>query len=132
MIVILFLFFIQQYPACWQNNCEASRAAEKGGFAALTKELSQVFKPLGLLVSAAVSANPNTGESAYDIPTLSKYLDWINLMTYDFHGQWDRKTGENAPFDTTDGFSVKSAVNYWLKKGAPSEKLIVGMPAYGN
>ena len=28
---------------------------------------------------------------------LSKYLDIINVMTYDFHGHWDKKTGHVAP-----------------------------------
>ena len=23
-----------------------------------------------------------------------QYLDWINVMTYDYHGQWDKKTGQ--------------------------------------
>ena len=23
-----------------------------------------------------------------------QYLDWINVMTYDYHGQWDKKTGK--------------------------------------
>ena len=28
---------------------------------------------------------------------LSKYLDIINVMTYDYHGHWDKKTGHVAP-----------------------------------
>lgn len=34
---------------------------------------------------------------AYDVATLSKNLDWISLMTYDYHGQWDKKTGHLSP-----------------------------------
>ena len=26
----------------------------------------------------------------FDLPNLIKYADWINLMTYDLHGVWDR------------------------------------------
>lgn len=26
----------------------------------------------------------------FDLPSLIKYADWINLMTYDLHGVWDR------------------------------------------
>ena len=33
----------------------------------------------------------------YDVPAISQYLDWINVMTYDYHGQWDKKTGHVAP-----------------------------------
>lgn len=39
--------FFEQYSACRQNSCE------KQGFAELARELSEEFKPQGLLVSAA-------------------------------------------------------------------------------
>ena len=26
-----------------------------------------------------------------------RYLHFINVMTYDLHGDWDKVTGENAP-----------------------------------
>lgn len=35
--------------------------------------------------------------SGYDVPILNQYLDWIGVMTYDYHGQWDKKTGHVAP-----------------------------------
>lgn len=28
---------------------------------------------------------------------LAENLDWISLMAYDYHGQWDKKTGHLAP-----------------------------------
>lgn len=31
------------------------------------------------------------------MPVLAENLDWISLMTYDFHGQWEKKTGHIAP-----------------------------------
>lgn len=31
------------------------------------------------------------------MPVLARNLDWISLMTYDFHGQWEKKTGHIAP-----------------------------------
>lgn len=28
---------------------------------------------------------------------LIRYLDFINVMTYDFHGTWEEVTGHNSP-----------------------------------
>ena len=51
--------------------------------------------------------------SGYDVPALNRYLDWIAVMTYDFHGQWDKKTGHVAPMyyhpeDEIDYFNMVS------------------------
>ena len=32
-----------------------------------------------------------------DIPKLTPLLDWINLMTYDYYGNWSETTGFNSP-----------------------------------
>lgn len=61
------------------------------------KELSEQFKPRNLLLSAAVSPSKRVIDTGYDVPSLAKYLDWISVMTYDYHGQWDKKTGHVAP-----------------------------------
>jgi chitinase len=51
--------------------------------------------------------------SGYDVPKLTKYFDWISVMTYDFHGHWDKQTGHVAPLyyypgDTYDHFNAVS------------------------
>ena len=44
------------------------------------------------------------------MPEISKYLDFINVMTYDFHGQWERQVGHNSPL-----FPLESATSYQKK-----------------
>ena len=49
----------------------------------------------------------------YDVPKLTQYFDWISVMTYDFHGHWDKQTGHVAPLyyypgDTYDYFNAVS------------------------
>lgn len=36
-------------------------------------------------------------KAGYVPEEMAKYLDMINVMTYDFHGAWEQKTGHNAP-----------------------------------
>jgi hypothetical protein len=69
-----------------------------------------------------------------------RILDHIHLMTYDFHGTWDQKLGLNAPVYAGPAdhsaleqqLNIDTCVNYWLRNGAPKEKLILGMPLYGR
>ncbi|XP_069862383.1 acidic mammalian chitinase isoform X2 [Dipodomys merriami] len=105
---------------------------------AFEEEAKQTGKPR-LMITAAVAAGISTIESGYEIPQLSQYLDFIHVMTYDFHGSWESYTGENSPlykYPTETGsnayLNVDSAMKYWKDNGAPVEKLIVGFPAYGH
>ncbi|CAL4096913.1 unnamed protein product, partial [Meganyctiphanes norvegica] len=70
---------------------------DKTNFSILLKELKKAFSSHGLLLSAAVGMGPITIASAYDVPTIAESLDFINLMTYDFHGAWKKQTGHNTP-----------------------------------
>ncbi|XP_017154888.1 probable chitinase 10 [Drosophila miranda] len=126
-----------EYPVCWQTECNKGFAEEKEGFTAWVRELSEAFKPRGLLLSTAVSPSKKIIDAGYDVPELSRYFDWIAVMTYDFHGQWDKKTGHVAPLyhhpdDDFDYFNANYSLNYWIEKGAPSRKIVMGMPLYGQ
>ena len=47
-----------------------------------------------MLLTAAVGAGNSTIMKGYEIDQLALYLDFINLMTYDFHGgSWENVTG---------------------------------------
>lgn len=119
-----------EYPGYeWNPN-------DKQGFTAWLVDLRKAFDPHGLLLTAAVSAGKSTIDRGYDIPKVAKLLDMINLMSYDFHGSWENRVAHHAPLYADPGqnpeLCVDFAVNYWIKKGAPPHKLIMGVPAYGR
>ncbi|CAF3160094.1 unnamed protein product, partial [Rotaria sp. Silwood2] len=70
-----------EYPA----NRQGSRPQDKQLFTSLIKELKVAFEPYNLLLTAVVAAEKSTIETAYEIDKIAKYIDFINLMTYDFH-----------------------------------------------
>lgn len=81
----------------------------------LIKEFRKEFDKHGFLLTAAVAATGSTVDTAYDIPNLSKYLDFIHIMAYDFHGAYDGVTGQNAPLyassiDRTDAQKLLNVV----------------------
>lgn len=74
-----------------------------------------------------------------DLARASSYLDFVNLMAYDFSGPWTQATGHHAqlhtpqrPHSDSARISCNSAVMYMLSKGVPSQKILLGIPAYGR
>ena len=38
----------------------------------------------------------------YDVARISRHLDFINVMTYDLHGSWDKAADHHAPLNRRD------------------------------
>merc|ERR1712008_510566 len=125
---------------------EYPKSSDRDNFVALLKELYDSFEYESeetgnqkLILSAAVPVGPDNVRGGYDVPAVSKYLDFINLMAYDFHGKWEKQAGHNAPLfaPSSDSewrkqLSVSFAAKMWTRLGTPKEKLVIGMPTYGR
>lgn len=67
----------------------------------------------------------------YDVAAIEPYLDWFSSMTYTFAApSWSpAATHNSALFGPA---SVDSARRYYLGRGLPARKLMVGIPFYGE
>ncbi len=92
-------------------------------------------KTEGYLLTIATGA-----DSAYIKNTrlgeAQKYLDFINIMTYDFYNGLHKKTGHHAnlspsPLDP-GGNNIKNLVQMHITAGVPAAKLNIGIPFYGR
>jgi GH18 family chitinase len=85
-------------------------------FLALMRELRAAL-PAGKLLTAAVASHGVNGDG---IPAASfQYLDFINVMAYDGI--------EHASLN-----HAQIALDYWLSRGIPKGKLVLGVPFYSR
>lgn len=112
---------------------------DKFNFVLLLQNLRKAFKASNLILSVAVAADKWRANVGYDIPKIVEVVDFINLMSYDYHGGWDTSVMHHAQMyaHQRDSFYMKelncaASITYWISKGAPAEKLVLGIPTYGN
>src|SRR5699024_2633657 len=126
-LMALLIFFPSLSPAEYPAS-RGGKPEDKRNFVALLRELKQAFSDKGYILSAAVSAGKYFADPAYDIPQISKYLDWIGVMCYDYHGGWESKTGHNAPLyarpDEYGSDRILNVVSAESKLGFPTREKV--------
>lgn len=116
-----------EYPAL-----RGGQQGDKENFVLLAKELKENFKQHNLLLTSAIGASKFTIDQAYSVRKLSRHLDFLHIMCYDYGGSWDKRVTANAPLTSDDELNVEFTINYLLKLGANPSKIVVGLPFYGR
>jgi len=69
---------------------------------------------------------------------VQRYLDFINIMTYDFYNGWHRTTGHHANLTMANDDpaeeqkSILASVQGHVDAGVPIQKINLGIPFYGR
>ncbi|KAK0066103.1 chitinase-3-like protein 1 [Biomphalaria pfeifferi] len=111
----------------------------KGLYEAFEEEAKESGKEKLLLTIAAASGTYYIDQS-YEPSKIIQYIDYMFLMTYNYHGQWEKWTGHHSglyPHKDDPKTGEKSqlyqewSIDYWLNVGISKDKLVVGIPTYG-
>jgi chitinase len=121
---------------------------DKKNFTLLLAELRKHLDKWGkqdkrhYLLTIAAPTVPSRYQNV-ELDKIAKYLDWFNLMTYDFYGSWSKMTNFNSPLypstadpdraqDRNATHNCDAAVQAYLQAGIPAHKLLLGLPLFGR
>ncbi|MEV4754113.1 glycoside hydrolase family 18 protein [Micromonospora sp. NPDC049559] len=129
----------------WPGDVDnVTREADRENFTKLLAEFRRQLDAYGRQarrhyeLTAFLPANPAAMDAGYEGRKIFKYLDFATVQGYDFHGGWDAVTNQQSALRVPAGapddpdFSVEVAVGGWLDRGAPRDKLVLGIPYYGR
>ncbi len=122
------------------------RAEDKQNFTLMLKALREQLDQLSremkrntsdyLLLTVATGADQAFMDHT-EMGEAQKYLDFINIMTYDFHSGLHPVSGHHSNLykskkPAASDISTEIAVERHIQAGVPVEKLVIGVPFYGR
>lgn len=126
-----------EYPVAGGDNIP-HRADDGDNYILLLKEIRLALDEQGkkdgkqYLLSIAGAASKEFIANC-KVASMMQYLDYINVMTYDYHGAWDKTTNHVTPLYTTGKEScVSKTIEDYIAAGVKPVDLNLGMAFYGK
>ncbi len=130
-----------EYPASEGNAGNVVRPEDTRNFTLLLREFRRQLGRHHLL-TAALPADPAKA-AKLEVARITRTLDFMNLMTYDYRGAWAAQGPTNFhanlyPDPGSPGTpderaqSINTTVRAYLRLGARPDRLVIGLPFYGR
>jgi chitinase len=134
-----------EYPTALAGGNVDYGPADRHNATLLAAEFRRQLDALGsttgkhYLLTAALPAARNS-TTYYELASFVRYLDWANVMTYDFNVPGGAVAAPDTLFraDPRDPhasdwtWNTVGTVGWYLAHGVPRDKLVVGVPFYAN
>lgn len=132
-----------EFPVEGGNTGMKHRPEDKENYTKLVRDLRKALDAQaakdGKTYYLTIAGGPNPSYAEHtELGEMMRYLDWVNVMTYDYHAGAEEKTNFNAPLytDSADNtgisYSVDDTINAYIRGGALPEKLNLGLAFYGR
>jgi chitinase len=127
-----------EYPGMKGEEGNVYRPEDKQNytlmFQAIREELTKLQQETGryYLLTTATAGSPKFLEHT-EMGKAQEYLDYVNLMTYDFsYGAAGHHTNLYPSVDYDKENSAHKSVTTYMAAGVPAHKLVVGLAFYGR
>ncbi|MBA3239521.1 MAG: glycoside hydrolase family 18 protein [Parachlamydiaceae bacterium] len=120
------------------------RPEDKENFTLLMAELrhqmNQLQKSTQKKYLLTVASPAGSQMKHYELAAAAEFIDWYNVMAYDFHGAWEKTSNHQAPLyqnfldpsPLAPIYNVSYAINSYLQAGVSSYQLVLGIPIYSR
>lgn len=124
-----------EYPGPYAGMNFTGTQADFHNFTILVSELRQAIGT-NKLITAAMSASPNKLDG-FEWNNIDQYMDYYNMMTYDFNGGWSNIAGHNSPLYDYPGaefqnFSLDATYKKLVALNVNLSKVNLGVAFYGR
>ena len=116
------------------------RPEDKENFTALLQEFRTQLDAKGQYLLTIAAGGGSDKLANLELAKVAQTVDWVNIMSYDFHGGWEATTGHNAPlypssqspFSNEATYNADAALQAWVAAGVDPDKVVMGAPLYGR
>ena len=128
--------FDWEYPGGGGKAGNAASPGDGANFALLLSDLRIALDDLSAQTGRdyEVSIATAGGEDKLanlNLGGIDPFVDFYNVMAYDFHGGWERITGHQAAMTgDANNFDITGAVDVFETAGVDLSKVVLGAPAY--
>ena len=128
--------FDWEYPGGGGNEGNASSVNDGANFALVLEQLRAELDGFesqngGNYEVSIATAGGSEKLANLNLSGIDPYVDFYNVMTYDFHGGWENQTGHQAAMTgDSNNYDITTAVSVFEEAGVDLSKLVMGAPAY--
>ncbi|WP_186590077.1 glycosyl hydrolase family 18 protein [Synechococcus sp. MVIR-18-1] len=128
--------FDWEYPGGGGDAGNASSANDGANFALVLEQLRSELDALesqtgGNYEVSIATAGGSEKLANLNLAGIDPYVDFYNVMTYDFHGGWESQTGHQAAMTgDANNYDVTTSVSVFEEAGVALNKVVLGAPAY--
>lgn len=116
-----------EYPTQSADNETGADPSDTRNFNLVLKELRETIG-----TDKIISFASSSSAKYVDWPNAMKYLDYVNVMTYDMGAA---PNGHNSPLHKSGKFSHRSwdeSIEAHINGGVPRDRMVMGVPFYGK